>query len=68
MGKLRSFERHITQLEGQLQGSEKLEAEKMDLGHLHHHQETNGMSNAWTPVNRTVTVAAGIVSLVNCLH
>ena len=32
----------------------------MDLGHLRCHQETNGTSNAQTPVNRTITVAARV--------
>ena len=60
--KLQLFERQIVQLEGQLRGSEKLEAEKTDLErHLCCHQETtNGMSNTWTPVNRTITVAAHV--------
>ena len=60
--KLQLFERQIVQLEGWLRGSKKLEAEKMDSErHLCRHQETtNGMFNARTPVNRTITAAAHI--------
>jgi len=60
VAKLQSFERHITQLEGQLQGSEMLESEKME-GQLHHHQETtSGISDTLATVNTTVTAAVCI--------
>ena len=57
VAKLQSFERHIAQLEGWLQGSEMLESKKMK-GQLHHHQETtSGISDTLATVNTTITAA-----------
>jgi hypothetical protein len=53
--KLQAYERHITQLEGQLQGSEVVEAEKMEGAHQ---RTTDGTSGAPTTANKTVVPTA----------
>jgi hypothetical protein len=60
VAKLRSFERHIAQLEGRLRGNQIVEAEKMGGDPRHHCETTDGASNAPTTTNKTVVAVAHV--------
>ena len=58
MAKLWAYERHITQLEGQLRGSEVVEVEKMERDSCHHWGTTNHASSVSTTTNKSPRVVA----------